>query len=121
MAPTHEPPQIRSIGRQYEDQQSAFYFNAAGSGALQTATFPQESGQHKNEDSIADSTTKNNANATVGGDNDSAARMDLSFMQKKLSLNSQFELKTPQEGGLTKAINSFSTSRLPGQGQNFAF
>ena len=31
----------------------------------------------------------------------------LSFMKKNMSINSNFEAKTPNEGGLTKAINNF--------------
>lgn len=31
----------------------------------------------------------------------------LSFMKKNMSLNSNFQLKTPQDGSLTRALNSF--------------
>lgn len=34
------------------------------------------------------------------------------MMKKNFSLNSQFDLKNNADGGLTKTINSFQTSRI---------
>lgn len=72
--------------------------------SLHTATFPRSNTELARMDSASIGPDEKPAG---GGVSQSDETSKLSFMKKNESLNSNFDFKTPHEGGLTKAINNF--------------
>jgi len=68
-----------------------------------TATFHQDTATQKME-----SSTRHQEDRLMAIDD----TQKIGFMKKNMSINSNFEAKTPNEGGLTKAINNFQNMRF---------